>query len=60
MNAPNDTWRADLKGEFKTGDGVYCYPLTVTDGCSRFLLGCQALHSTAKPVFRGLFQENGL
>ena len=64
MDSPNDTWCADFKGEFKTGDGIYCYPLTVTDGASRFLLGCQALHSTAhetaKPVFRRLFQEYGL
>lgn len=48
----------------RTGDGVYCYQLTVTDGASRFLLGCQAppstAHETAKPVFRGLFQEYGL
>ncbi|MGH8128188.1 MAG: integrase core domain-containing protein, partial [Gammaproteobacteria bacterium] len=62
--APNDTWCADFKGQFKTGDGIYCYPLTVTDGFSRFLLGCQALHSTAvagaKPVFTRLFKEFGL
>ena len=62
--APNDLWCADYKGQFKTGDGVYCYPLTVTDGFSRFLLGCQGLHSTAvalaKPVFTQLFREYGL
>ena len=62
--APNDTWCADFKGQFKTGDGLYCYPLTVTDGFSRFLLGCQGLHSTAvagaKPVFTRLFKEYGL
>jgi len=34
--APNDLWSADFKGHFKTGDGLYCYPLTVTDGLSRF------------------------
>jgi transposase InsO family protein len=45
--APNDLWSADFKGQFKTGDGIYCYPLTVTDGFSRYLLGCQALYSTA-------------
>ena len=53
--APNDLWSADFKGQFKTGDGRYCYPLTVTDGFSRYLLGCQGLHSTsvaeAKPLF---------
>ena len=62
--APNDTWSADFKGQFKTGDGIYCYPLTVTDGFSRYLLGCQALPSTAvagaKPVFTRLFKEYGL
>jgi len=62
--APNDVWSADFKGHFKTGDGQYCYPLTVTDGYSRFLLGCQALHATsvqeAKPVFTRIFQEFGL
>ena len=64
MRAPNDVWSADYKGQFKTGDGLYCYPLTVTDNCSRFLLGCQALTSTAvheaKPVFTRLFHEYGL
>ena len=62
--APNDMWSADYKGQFKTGNGVYCYPLTVADGYSRYLLGCQALSSTAvaaaKPVFTRLFKEYGL
>ena len=62
--APNDLWSADFKGQFKTGNGRYCYPLTVTDNFSRYLLGCQGLNSTAveeaKPVFTRLFQEYGL
>jgi putative transposase len=62
--APNDVWSADFKGQFRTGDGRYCYPLTVADGFSRYLLGCQALPSTAvaeaKPIFTRLFQEYGL
>ena len=62
--APNECWCADFKGQFKTGDGRYCYPLTVTDGFSRYLLGCQGLDSTrvaeAKPVFTRLFKEYGL
>lgn len=61
---PNDIWCADFKGQFRTGDGIYCYPLTVTDNHSRFLLGCQSLYSTAvagsKPVFTRLFKEYGL
>ncbi len=44
---PKDLWCADYKGQFKTGDGRYCYPLTVTDGFSRYLLGCHGLHSTS-------------
>ena len=64
INAPNDVWSADFKGHFKTGDGRYCHPLTVTDGHSRLLLGCQALSSTcvqeAKPVFTRVFKEFGL
>jgi transposase len=59
MLAPNDVWTADYKGQFRTGDGRYCYPLTVADGFSRYLLGCQALTSTAvdeaKPIFTLLF-----
>jgi putative transposase len=62
--APNDVWSADFKGHFTTGDGLYCYPLTVADGYSRFLLGCQALSSTqvveAKPVFIRLFKAFGV
>jgi transposase InsO family protein len=61
MLAPNDVWSADYKGQFRTGDGRYCYPLTVADGFSRYLLGCQALPSTAvdgaKPIFTRLFRS---
>lgn len=64
MAAPNDTWTADFKCHFKTRNALYCYPLTVVDGCSRYLLGCQGLRSTeivlAKPVFLHLVQEFGL
>jgi putative transposase len=64
MDAPNDTWCADFKGEFKTGNGIYCYPLTVTDGCSRYLLECKGLpsvaHARAKPVFVKIFRQFGL
>ncbi len=41
--APNDVWTTDFKGEFRTGDGYYCYPLTVRDAFSRFVLRCDAL-----------------
>jgi transposase InsO family protein len=61
---PNQVWPADFKGQFKTRDGRYCYPLTVTDHYSRTLLLCKGLPSVktegAKPAFRRLFQEVGL
>jgi transposase InsO family protein len=62
--APNDLWCADFKGEFKLGNGAYCYPLTVTDHASRYLLLCEALDSvreaTAITTFQQLFLERGL
>jgi transposase InsO family protein len=62
--APNELWCADYKGQFKTGDGRYCFPLTVTDDFSRYILGCHGLYDTsvsnAKLVFTRLFREFGL
>lgn len=62
--APNDLWTADFKGEFRTGDARYCYPLTMADQHSRFLLTCHGLLSTktvtARPVFERTFREYGL
>src|SRR5882762_7926184 len=40
---PNDLWTADFKGHFRTRDGVYCYPLTVADQHTRYLLACHGL-----------------
>lgn len=64
MNEPNETWCADFKGQFRTLDGIYCYPLTITDGFSRFIIGCKGLPSTehagAQPVFERIFKEFGL
>ncbi len=61
---PNELWCADYKGEFLLGNRQYCYPLTVTDHASRFLLTCEALSSTrenyAFTVFDRLFRERGL
>ncbi|MGZ8344387.1 MAG: integrase core domain-containing protein [Allosphingosinicella sp.] len=61
---PNDLWCADFKGEFKLGNGRYCYPLTVTDHASRYLLLCEALESVrevpAIAAFEQLFSERGL
>ena len=62
--APNELWCADYKGEFKLGNGQYCYPLTVTDHASRYLLLCEALESVREDLaitaFRRLFRERGL
>ena len=62
--APNDLWCADFKGEFKLGNGEYCYPLTVTDHASRYLLMCEALDSVREDMaitaFEQLFPERGL
>jgi putative transposase len=62
--APNDVWTTDFKGEFRLGTGAYCYPLTVLDAHSRFLLACRALASTAavlaQRVFTQLFHTYGL
>lgn len=64
MHAPNDVWTADFKGEFLTRDHRYCYPLTIADGCSRYLLVCRGQFSTAycgaRTGFRAAFRQFGL
>jgi putative transposase len=61
---PNDLWCADYKGEFMLSDRRYCYPLTVSDFASRYLIACEALSSTkedyAFSVFENVFKEFGL
>jgi transposase InsO family protein len=61
---PNVLWSADYKGQFKTRDGRWCYPLTVMDHASRYLLCCQGLGGTrfieAQAIFERLFREYGL
>jgi transposase InsO family protein len=60
----NEVWTTDFKGEFRTGDGQYCYPLTVRDGFSRYVLRCEALTTKrTEPVqrqFARAFAEYGL
>ena len=62
--SPNALWCADYKGEFKLGNRQYCYPLTITDQASRYLLSCEGLASTksdfAFSVFERTFKEFGL
>lgn len=63
---PNLVWTADFKGQFRlnTGLGVYCYPLTVMDLSSRFILGIRALDTVSVEQTRGqftrIFREYGL
>lgn len=61
---PNELWSADYKGQFKTRDGRWCYPLTVMDHASRYLLACQAVagthHDAARRAFERVFREYGL
>jgi len=62
--ASNGLWCADFKGEFLLGNQQYCYPLTITDYRSRYLLACEGLESTkeagAFTVFERVFKEFGL
>ena len=61
---PNEVWTIDFKGQFCLSDHRWCYPLTVMDGASRYLLGCHGepriLGSQVKQRMRRLFEENGL
>jgi transposase InsO family protein len=61
---PNDLWTTDFKGHFRTRDGLYCYPLTIADQHTRFLLACQGLRSTkgrgVRTVFEQVFRAFGL
>jgi putative transposase len=45
LTTPNAVWTIDFKGQFRTGDGTWCYPLTVADACTRYLLACHSLGS---------------
>jgi putative transposase len=54
---PNATWTTDFKGEFRTGDRVYCYPLTLRDGFSRYVLRCDALASRSSALTRCCFER---
>ena len=61
---PNDLWTADFRGQFRTQDRIYCYPLTIADQHTRFLLTCHGLRSVkgkdARPIFERTFREYGL
>lgn len=60
----NRTWSTDFKGPFRVGDGRWCYPLTLTDNYSRYLLACRGLNRPGSrevwPWFVWAFREYGL
>lgn len=64
QDAANASWSIDFKGQFRLRCGAYCYPLTLMDGCCRYLLRCQALRRTrakeVQPVLTAAFREFGL
>jgi len=64
VTEPNELWCADYKGEFMLADRRYCYPLTITDYASRYLITCDALSTTkevyAFSVFERAFKDFGL
>jgi putative transposase len=61
---PNDVWSIDYKGQFRMQDGKLCYPLTISDNHSRYLLICQGLfhptYENTRPWLKRAFQEYGL
>jgi len=61
---PNDSWSIDYKGQFRTGDGKLCYPLTITDNYSRYLLSCRGLrhpsYEATRLCLERAFREYGL
>ena len=64
VNEPHQLWTLDFKGQFRTGDHRYCYPLTIMDSASRYLLACRGQLNTrgawVLPFIDRLFQEHGL
>ena len=61
---PNQIWSTDFKGDFLLGNGRRCYPLTLSDNFSRYLLLCRALehpsYEAVRPWFEWVFREYGL
>lgn len=57
VQAPNDVWSIDFKGQFALGDGRRCYPLTISDNFSRYLLRCQALRRPSREPVQAALQE---
>lgn len=59
----NEIWSADYKGKFKLLNGRYCYPLTVCDSKSRFILEIKchyrATYESVKQVYTNIFRKYG-
>ena len=57
-------WSADFKGKFRLRNGIYCYPLTITDSYSRYIFAAQGMYHPSfegsKPVFEAVFREYGM
>lgn len=64
VDAPNQVWCIDYKGHFRLGDASYCYPLTITDQFSRYLLCCEGMGAisdeAARDACESVFREYGL
>jgi len=62
--SPNEVWCIDYKGQFRLGDGTYCYPLTITDQFSRYILGCEGMAAIsdeqAREACEEIFRSRGL
>jgi len=61
----NALWSVDYKGQYpSSGADQWCYPLTITDNASRYLIGCQGVGTTryaeARPIFEWAFRAYGL
>jgi len=54
---PNAVWSADFKGQFRTENGRLCYPLTIADNFSRYLLCCRGLSRPTFEETRSWFEE---
>lgn len=63
-DANNALWSADYKGQYRSHHSRWCYPLTISDNASRYLIGCHGVSATdyaqARPVFEWAFCEYGL
>jgi putative transposase len=55
--APNEVWCIDYKGQFRLGDGTHCYPLTITDQFSRYIIGCEGMGAISDEAARDVCEE---